>query len=121
MSLIGDVKELFGLAKNVADLEVRNDLQSKISELHLQISALIEENHRLSDEMREMKLEADLRDKVERRGEAYFYKEGPEKEFPHCIACLKDRGKMIPLRRMANMHGQCTVCSCDYDRVFNGL
>lgn len=130
-AILDTAKKLREVARKIQDAEVRNlvaDLNLQLADLKLELASSREELAaaraeiaRLSAEVESVRTKADLRSKIERRGQLYYFKEpvAGYEEGPYCVACFDGDGRLILVTKLASAFAEvashmCPKCQAPY-------
>lgn len=120
MSVVDDIKSLVGLLKKVSDLEVRNELNAKLTEMTAnlldtqgRLGELQDENAKLRAGLRAERETKQLHEGLRLLRDVYWEEEPDSVNGPaHCPACLDTRGKRVPLTHIQRVHAHAVCPSC---------
>ena len=110
MSIIDHAKEIADLIKKYND----QDLYERIVTLREEILALREENLSLKEEVKRLQSNADISDRLIRKGNCYYFKDDEKGEHPFCLTCWDSDHKLVSLM-LSQFHGttqiRCNICA----------
>ena len=129
MSVVESIKSVAELAKRVSELELRNELGTKLAEavtdlltMQAEVAGLREENARLQQELRTYKDPADLVKGLQFKRDVYWPSQADLIQGPaYCPACLHQRGKRMPLQHIGGgtTHAGCPSCKVRFNDTFD--
>lgn len=99
---IGTVIKLAGSAKNMEMVNAALELQQKVNDVQMAMSNLIDENHTLKQQVRELETRAKLESELRFEQNVYWrYRDGAEKPetTPYCPRCWDYEKKLVHLNR----------------------
>lgn len=110
MNLIETVKAIANITKKIGDIE----LNSKIIDLQSDVLELLEENHRLRQEIANNENEDKIENSLFVKGHFYYRKNNELEDGPFCTACWDNNKKLIRCHISESFGGvkmaDCPVC-----------
>lgn len=108
MAALQNLKAASDLVKALRGAEVgfeKAQLKLQVAELaellanaRMSVLDAQEEIHRLQKRIRELEASEDVRERLVRRGNVYFLKDGDKEKGPYCLRCYESDQKLMPLR-----------------------
>jgi len=120
-------KTLRDVAELVKDVQTKNlvaDLNLSLADLKIQVAELQEENLSLKKRVRTLQEQDDHREKLELRGDAYWFSQAPvgRPAGPYCTGCFDSSEKLILLKELSGhfvVFGkyECPACKVHYGKA----
>jgi len=106
MGILDNAKDIAKLIEKYNDAE----LYKKILDLRDEIFELRENNLNLKTEIKALKEEKNINNKIVFEKPYYWLKDGDKKDGPYCQKCFDDDKKLIRLQEHKNGRWYCLVC-----------